>query len=108
MTHFDGSDLPLPLAPSGLHITVIMEGNGRWARMRGLYRQEGHRAGASAVRRTVQAAVSLEIDWLTLFAFSSDNWQRPAPEVASLLKLFGDYLREETAGWVEKGIRVRV
>ncbi len=69
---------------SSLHVAIIMDGNGRWARARGLPRVAGHRAGADAVRRVVESAPGLGIGALTLYSFSSDNWQRPAAEVKVL------------------------
>ena len=77
--------------PTGLHVAIIMDGNGRWARARGLPRAAGHRAGVEAVRRVVRAAPGLGIGTLTLYAFSSDNWQRPQAEVATLLRLLHEY-----------------
>jgi undecaprenyl diphosphate synthase len=85
-----------------------MDGNGRWASSRGWPRVAGHRAGADAVRRTVEAAPGLDIRTLTLYAFSSDNWKRPEAEVSTLMGLFQDYLDEETERCVEKGIRISV
>ena len=91
-----------------LHAAVIMDGNGRWAAERGRPRRAGHRAGARAVRRVVEAAPSCGIGMLTLFAFSSDNWRRPTGEVAALMRLFEAYLRGETARCVTEGVRVCV
>lgn len=91
-----------------LHVAIIMDGNGRWATNRGWPRTAGHRAGANAVKRTVEAAPELGIGVLTLYAFSSDNWKRPAAEVDTLMDLFGIYLKRETARCVEQGIRVSV
>ena len=85
-----------------------MDGNGRWATARGLARIAGHRAGAVAVSRVVEAAVELGIGTLTLYAFSSDNWRRPAAEVAALMSLFQSYLREQEARCAENGIRLEV
>ncbi len=85
-----------------------MDGNGRWATRRGLPRAAGHRAGAEAVRRVVEAAPGLGIGALTLFAFSTDNWKRPAREVAALLRLFARYLRSETTRLLEQGVRLEV
>ncbi len=85
-----------------------MDGNGRWASARGLPRVAGHRAGAEALRRTVEAAPDLGIGMLTVYAFSSDNWRRPQPEIAALMKMFHIYLRREQAKCVEKGVRVSV
>jgi undecaprenyl diphosphate synthase len=93
---------------AGLHVAIIMDGNGRWAQARGLARTAGHRAGASAVRRVVEAAPSRGIGVLTLYAFSSDNWKRPRTEVGALLRLLESFLREEVATCVEKGLRVEI
>jgi len=91
-----------------LHAAIIMDGNGRWAIARGLPRLAGHRAGASAVRRVVEAAPGLEIGVLTLFAFSSDNWQRPSEEVSGLMQLLAEHLRSEIPRAVENGVRMEV
>jgi len=85
-----------------------MDGNGRWASTRGLPRVAGHRSGAEALRRTVEAAPDLGIGMLTVYAFSSDNWRRPQPEVSALMKMFHTYLRREQAKCVDKGVRVSV
>lgn len=85
-----------------------MDGNGRWASTRGLPRVAGHRAGAEALRRTVEAAPDCGIGALTVYAFSSDNWRRPQPEVAALMKMFHLYLRREQAKCIENGVRVSV
>jgi undecaprenyl diphosphate synthase len=99
----------MPQRTSGrLHAAIIMDGNGRWASARGLPRVAGHRAGADALRRAVEAAPDLGIGVLTVYAFSSDNWRRPQPEVAALMKMFHIYLRREQAECVEKGVRVSV
>jgi undecaprenyl diphosphate synthase len=90
------------------HIAVIMDGNGRWANTRGRPRTFGHAAGARAVKRTVEAARRLQIEALTLYAFSSDNWRRPETEVAALMALFRRYLAAETERCVENGIRLTV
>ena len=90
------------------HIAVIMDGNGRWANARGRPRTFGHASGARAVKNTVEAARRLEIEALTLYAFSSDNWQRPETEVAALMALFRRYLAAETERCVENGIRLSV
>jgi undecaprenyl diphosphate synthase len=91
-----------------LHAAIIMDGNGRWASTRGLPRVAGHRAGAEALRRTVETAPDLGIGVLTVYAFSSDNWRRPQPEVSALMKMFHTYLRREQAKCVDKGVRVSV
>ena len=93
---------------STLHVAIIMDGNGRWAQARGWPRVAGHRAGADAIRRVVEAAPGLGVRMLTLYAFSSDNWQRPPAEVATLMRLFREYLASETAKCVESGVRIRV
>jgi undecaprenyl diphosphate synthase len=93
---------------SALHVAIIMDGNGRWATRRGLPRVTGHRAGARAVHRTVQAAAERDIRQLTLYAFSSDNWRRPLPEVLGLLRLFERTIRDETPACVAKGVRLSV
>jgi len=91
-----------------MHVAIIMDGNGRWARRRGLPRSAGHAAGVTPVRRVVEAAPAQGIDVLTLYAFSSDNWKRPGPEVSALLRLLESYLRTEQALCVEQGVRVEV
>jgi undecaprenyl diphosphate synthase len=92
----------------GLHAAIIMDGNGRWATSRGLPRVAGHRAGAEALRRAVEAAPGLGIGTLTVYAFSSDNWRRPRTEVSALMKLFHLYLRRERDRCVENGVHVTV
>lgn len=100
------TEFPHPL--SKLHVAILLDGNGRWAASRGLPRAEGHRAGMAAVRRVVRAAADLGISTLTLYAFSSNNWERPAGEVNSLLGLLENYLRNDAAECAAQGIRVRV
>jgi undecaprenyl diphosphate synthase len=94
--------------PRRLHVAIIMDGNGRWARRRGLPRIAGHRAGADALRRVVEAAPPLGIGALTIYAFSSDNWKRPPEEINALMRMFRSYLRREQAHCVENGVRVSV
>ncbi|BDC52769.1 isoprenyl transferase 1 [Bryobacterales bacterium F-183] len=91
---------------SGLHVAIIMDGNGRWAQSRNWPRAAGHRAGMEALRRTVEAAPKLGITTLTVYAFSSDNWKRPAGEVRALMALFRNYIRRETAKCIRNGVRV--
>jgi len=93
---------------TSLHIAIIMDGNGRWATRRGLPRGAGHRAGAEAVRRVVTAAPELGIGALTLYAFSADNWKRPAAEIFILMRLFARYLHREVAPLAEQGVRLSV
>jgi undecaprenyl diphosphate synthase len=90
------------------HIAVIMDGNGRWAEERGLERTEGHRAGVEAVRTIVRAARDLGVSWLTLFAFSSENWNRPKSEVDVLMKLPEEFFESELPEAVENGIHIRM
>jgi undecaprenyl diphosphate synthase len=89
-----------------LHAGIIMDGNGRWAQQRGLPRIAGHREGAVAVRRTIEAAPDLGISTRTLYAFSEDNWSRPQREVAALMKLLGRYLIQETDRCIANGVRL--
>lgn len=89
------------------HVAVIMDGNGRWAESRGLPRLEGHRRGADRVREIVEACPDLGISHLTLFAFSTENWKRPAQEVLGLMRLFRRYIKKEGARLVAEGARVR-
>jgi undecaprenyl diphosphate synthase len=92
----------------GLHVAIIMDGNGRWATRRGLPRVAGHRAGVSAVRRVVERSLDLSIARLTLYAFSSDNWRRPASEVQSIFWLLRAFLRLETERLRRRGVRLQV
>ena len=88
------------------HVAIIMDGNGRWAHHRGLPRVEGHRKGAESVRDVVRAARQVGLECLTLYAFSSQNWQRPPDEVATLMQLLADYLTEDRGEIMENGIRL--
>jgi len=94
--------------PQGLHVAIIMDGNGRWANTRGLPRVAGHRAGAETLRPIVEAAPQLGIATLTVYAFSSDNWLRPGPEVKTLMKLFHAYLLSETERCLANGVRLNI
>jgi len=91
-----------------VHLAIIMDGNGRWAQRRGLPRIAGHRAGADALRRVVEAAPDLGVRTLTIYAFSSDNWKRPQDEINGLMRMFRTYLRREQARCIENGVRVSV
>ena len=108
MTH-DPQQSVVPLESSRIpaHVAVIMDGNGRWARRQGLPRIEGHRAGARTVRMVVEQARRRGIKFLTLFAFSTENWQRPPDEVSLLMKLFIQYLEGELEELLKNGIRLR-
>ena len=90
------------------HVAVIMDGNGRWARERGLPRQAGHAEGMKAVREAVEGAGAAGIDILTLFAFSTENWNRPRSEVDALMGVLQRYAGSERQGLVDEGVRVRV
>ena len=97
---------PPPAPPT--HVAIIMDGNGRWAASRHLPRLAGHREGARAVRRTIEAAIDQGIGWLTLYAFSSENWRRPRAEVTDLTGLLRQYIRSELAELAEAGVRLRI
>jgi undecaprenyl diphosphate synthase len=108
-----GAEQPRPKISGGggsipRHVALIMDGNGRWAKARGLPRVAGHRAGAKAVRRCIEAAIDQGVEWLTLFAFSSENWRRPQGEVMELTSLLRQYLRSELAELAANGICFRV
>ena len=90
------------------HVAIIMDGNRRWAQARGLPVALGHKAGAEAARRAIEAAANAGVEWLTLFAFSSENWTRPADEVQELTTLLRLYLRSEVATLAKEGVRLRV
>ena len=90
------------------HIAIIMDGNGRWASERGLSRSAGHRAGAESVRRVVEACNEFGVQYLTLYAFSTENWRRPAAEIRTLMSLLGRFLKERTADLQRQGIRLQV
>ena len=90
------------------HVAIIMDGNGRWAAQRGLPRVAGHKAGAEAVRRAMQAAVDHGVEVLTLYAFSSENWRRSSEEIADLTGLMRFYLERELATLQKEGVRLRL
>jgi undecaprenyl diphosphate synthase len=100
------SNVEAPAPPA--HVAIIMDGNGRWAKARGLPRIAGHRRGAEAVRRSIVAATELGISYLTLFGFSSENWRRPTGEVDELMGLLRVYLRGEIAELHSQNVRVRI
>jgi undecaprenyl diphosphate synthase len=93
---------------TSIHVAVIMDGNGRWALRRGLPRSAGHHAGVDAIRRLVEAAPEVGIGTLSLFAFSSDNWARPAEEVQILMGLFARFLRDEAGPLKAHDVRLSV
>ncbi len=98
----------VPPDPPPRHVAIIMDGNGRWAASRRLPRVAGHRAGARAVRRTIEAAIEHGVRWLTLYAFSSENWRRPAGEVLDLTGLLRQYLKSEIEELQANGVRLRI
>jgi len=90
------------------HVAVIMDGNGRWARSRHLPRVAGHTRGVDSVREVIEQAARRRVSYLTLFAFSSENWRRPAEEISVLMRLFVSSLQREVGSLVENGVRLRV
>jgi len=101
---------PAPAEPGSCipaHVAIIMDGNGRWAASRGLPKVAGHRAGVQAVRRVIEAATRHGVRWLTLYAFSSENWRRPASEVSDLTGLLRRFIKSELAELGREGVRLR-
>jgi undecaprenyl diphosphate synthase len=99
---------PAPAPETGpRHVAIIMDGNGRWATRRGLSRLVGHKRGVEAVRRIVEASPDLGVEYLTIFAFSTENWKRSEEEVGGLMHLFRLYIRKEAAELDRQGVRVR-
>ncbi|MFT5465378.1 MAG: undecaprenyl diphosphate synthase [Verrucomicrobiales bacterium] len=99
----------MPDTPASIpkHIAIIMDGNGRWAKERGLPRTEGHRAGAESVRNIVETCNVIGVEYLTLYAFSSENWKRPKKEVDSLMKLLDRFLKKETKAINKQNVRLQ-
>ena len=89
------------------HIAIIMDGNGRWAKERGLPRIKGHEQGATALRQVVEGCAELKVEFLTVYAFSTENWNRPKTEIAALMKLLEHFIAQETPELVQKGIRLQ-
>ncbi|MGI8431277.1 MAG: polyprenyl diphosphate synthase, partial [Chthoniobacterales bacterium] len=89
------------------HVAIIMDGNGRWAKDRGLHRIKGHEQGAQSVRACVEGCGDLRIEYLTLYAFSAENWQRPKAEVAALMHLLERFLKEKTPELLEKNVKLQ-
>jgi undecaprenyl diphosphate synthase len=89
------------------HVAIIMDGNGRWAKRRGMDRVRGHRAGAESVREVVRTSREVGISWLTLYAFSEENWKRPDYEIRALMKLLRQFLKSELDEMLENGIRLQ-
>ena len=99
---------PAGAAAPPRHVAIIMDGNGRWAKARGMPRTLGHRAGVAALKRTVQAAGDLGVEWLTVFGFSTENWRRPASEVGELMRLLKSYVESDLSRLEREGVRVHV
>ena len=109
MPEFESSTQTIPgTGEVPRHVAIIMDGNGRWAKKRFLPRVGGHRKGVEAVRETVKACAELGVEYLTLFAFSSENWRRPAEEVSVLMQLFLRALEQEVGKLHDNGIRFKV
>src|SRR6266852_4155492 len=89
------------------HIAIIMDGNGRWAKAQGLARIKGHEEGARVARECVEACAELKVEYLTLYAFSAENWQRPKSEVFALMRLLERFLKEKTPELIEKNVRLQ-
>ena len=88
-------------------VAIVMDGNGRWARRRGLPIAAGHRAGTRALRRTVEAAIDLGVESLAVYAFSTENWTRPADEVEALMEIFTETIERELPDLAKEGVRTR-
>lgn len=95
-----------PITPLPVHVAVIMDGNVRWAEGQGKSRMEGHRAGTENIRRVVESFVRYQVKYLTLYAFSTENWSRPEAEVRELMHILGRVIKRETKALHEKGIRL--
>ena len=95
-------------ASQGLHVAIIMDGNGRWAKRRNLPRVLGHRAGVTALKRTVEGAPALGVTVLTVFGFSTENWRRPASEISELMALLKAYVESDLDRLAKEGVRVRI
>jgi len=98
---------PSEVAGEARSVAIIMDGNGRWAERRGLPVADGHRAGTRALRRTVEAAIDLGVTSLAVYAFSTENWARPASEVAALMEIFGETIERELPDLAKQGVRTR-
>lgn len=93
--------------PIPVHVAIIMDGNGRWARMRGLPRAAGHKAGMETLRRIVESSIEIGLQYLTVYAFSTENWKRPKEEVDALMGLLVEYIKKELQQLKENGVRVQ-
>jgi len=99
------ADLDLSQIPK--HVAIVMDGNGRWAQRRGLKRTEGHAAGEEALFDTVEGALEIGLEWMTVYAFSTENWLRPPPEVDSLMEIFHETIERELPDLAAQGVRTR-
>ena len=106
--HYSRSNLGPRTARKPAHVAIIMDGNGRWAQARGLPRFEGHRRGVEAVRRAVRSAIEHNVQFLTIYSFSSENWSRPPEEVAMLMGLLKRFIRNDLAELNANGVKVRI
>lgn len=97
-----------PPKDAPLHVAIVMDGNGRWAKRRGLPRKLGHPKGVEAIRRVVEAAPDQGVRWLTLYAFSTENWRRPAGEVAEVMRLLKHYVNSDLEKLTREGVKVRI
>ena len=102
-----GSDVLTDTDRAPRHVAIIMDGNGRWAVRRGLSRSDGHRAGTENVRRTIEAFAQAGVKYLTLYAFSTENWERPTNEVDALIAIFRDVIGPESENLHQQGVRIR-
>lgn len=96
----------IEITPTPAHVAIIMDGNGRWAEKRGLPRLEGHRAGTENIRRVIEAFDHYQVKYLTLYAFSTENWERPRSEVDGLMQILGEVIERETEAFHKKGVRL--
>ncbi len=105
--HYSRPNLDPRTARKPAHVAIIMDGNGRWAQARGLPRFEGHRRGVEAVRRAVRSAIEHDVQFLTIYSFSSENWSRPPEEVAMLMGLLKRFIRNDLAELNANGVKVQ-
>ncbi|HJX69840.1 MAG TPA: polyprenyl diphosphate synthase, partial [Dehalococcoidia bacterium] len=96
----------IEITPIPTHVAIIMDGNGRWAKERGLPRLEGHRAGTENIRRVIETFAQYQVKYLTLYAFSTENWERPKREVRGVMQILGRVIKRETKALHEKGVKL--
>lgn len=107
-THVEDEEITLDMDNIPEHIAIIMDGNGRWAKKRKLPRTMGHKAGVETIRRVLKEADKLGVKYMTLYAFSTENWKRPKDEVSALMKLLVQYLRQEIKELHKNGVKINV